>query len=145
MKRGRKLSVAAEAAVGAAEAAVVMVAAAMAVEAAAAAEADAAEIVETAETAGKRPSRFGSDVFIPRDAAGNLPSKCYETGVRLPAVLSLATFDIEVRLREEHCADRRRGAIPRRLAGGSDRGCAVVGGERGAASESLSFAKISRS
>jgi hypothetical protein len=92
----------------------------MAVVAADVAEAveDAAEIVETAETAGKRPSRFGSDVFIPRDAAGNLPSKSYETGVRLPAVLSLATFDIEVRLREEHCAGRRRGAIRRRLAGG---------------------------
>jgi hypothetical protein len=110
MKHGRKLSVAAEAAVAAAEAVVVMAAAAAVmavVEAAGAAAAvvAAAEIVETAETAGKGPSGFRSDVFIPRDAAGNLPSKFSEIVVCLPAALSLATFGIEVRRIEQDGAD----------------------------------------
>jgi len=93
MKHGRKLNVAAEAAVVAAEAAVVTAAdaAAMAEAAVVAAEAvaDAAETVETAETAGKKGLPDQSDVFIPRDAAGNLPSKFLETGVCLPVLFPL--------------------------------------------------------
>jgi hypothetical protein len=117
MKHGRKLSVAEEAAVVAEAAVVVMAAAAaaMAVEAAGAEAAvvAAAEIVETAEIAGKRPPGFRSDVFIPRDAAGNLPWKFSEIVVCLPAALSLATFGIEVRLIEHRADLSRAGSVAR--------------------------------
>jgi hypothetical protein len=80
MKRGRKLSVAAVEAVGAAEAAVVTEAGAAAMEAAVVAavvvataaeavvDAVAAEIVEIAETAGNRAFRLKSDVSSPGTA-----------------------------------------------------------------------------
>src|SRR5580700_6992853 len=101
MKQGRKLCVAAAAAVAAAEAVMAAGAAAMAVVAAGAAAAvvAAAETVETAETAGKKAFQTQSGVFIPRDAAGNLPSKFSEIVVCLPAALSLATFSCNIWVR----------------------------------------------